>query len=305
MLKTEEGQKASYLNNLVDYREGLQQFAEDNLAKPISIENVNSLDKAVVWGTNALANQLPTLAMAFTGQAAIPLFFATGYGSKMSDFELGARKAKKELPLLQAALESEKDPEKRKEIQKNIDYNSRYLNVSDGIKLLTATAHGGAEAIFEGLTTLKLVGDLQNIGNNILKAGGSKKAVYNAFKAAPMSIGLESLGESATQITQNVADILIFGDDKSILENVPEAAAQGALFGSGFAIPNLGTAINAGIQSTISTRSDNAEIKNKLKEINDLTFELQSNGQLAPEDKKEIQKNIQQKKLMSLLKQQI
>ena len=53
---------------------------------------------------------------------------------------------------------------------------------------------------------------LQNIGNNILKAGGSKKAVYNAFKAAPMSIGLESLGESATQITQNVADILIFGD---------------------------------------------------------------------------------------------
>lgn len=295
MLKTEEGQKASYLNNLVDYREGLQQFAEENLAKPISIENVNSLDKAVVWGTNALANQLPTLAMAFTGQAAIPLFFATGYGSKMSDFELGARKAKKELPLLQAALESEKDPKKRKEIQKNIDYNSRYLNVSDGIKLLTATAHGGAEAIFEGLTTLKLVGDLQNIGNNILKAGGSKKAVYNAFKAAPMSIGLESLGESATQITQNVADILIFGDDKSILENVPEAAAQGALFGSGFAIPNLGTAINAGIQSTISTRSDNAEIKNKLKEINDLTFELQSNGQLAPEDKKEIQKNIQQK----------
>ena len=56
---------------------------------------------------------------------------------------------------------------------------------------------------------------------------------------------------------------------------MPEAAAQGALFGSGFAIPNLGTAINAGIQSTISTRSDNAEIKNKLKEINDLTFELQ------------------------------
>ena len=295
MLKTEEGQKASYLNDLIDYREGLQQFAEENLAKPIKIESVNSLDKAFVWGTHALANQLPTLAMAFTGQAALPLFFATGYGSKMSDFELGERKAKKELPLLEEALETETNPEKRKEIQKNIDYHSRYLNVSDGIKALTSLAHGGAEAFWEGLTTLKLVGDLQNIGNNILKAGGSRKAIYNAFKAAPMSIGLESLGESATQITQNVADILIFGDDKSILENVPEAAAQGALFGSGFAIPNLGTAINAGIQSTISTRSDNAKIKKKLKEINDLTFELQSNGQLAPEDKKELQKNIQQK----------
>jgi len=295
MLKTEEGQKASYLNDLIDYREGLQQFAEENLAKPIRIESVNSLDKAFVWGTHALANQLPTLAMAFTGQAALPLFFATGYGSKMSDFELGERKAKKELPLLEKALETETNPEKRKEIQKNIDYHSRYLNVSDGIKALTSLAHGGAEAFWEGLTTLKLVGDLQNIGNNILKAGGSRKAIYNAFKAAPMSIGLESLGESATQITQNVADILIFGDDKSILENVPEAAAQGALFGSGFAIPNLGTAINAGIQSTISTRSDNAKIKKKLKEINDLTFELQSNGQLAPEDKKELQKNIQQK----------
>ena len=295
MLKTEEGQKASYLNELVDYREGLQQFAEENLAKPISIENVNSLDKAFVWGTQALANQLPTLAMAFTGQAALPLFFATGYGSKMSDFELGKRKAIKKLPSLEADLKTETNPEKRKEIQKNIDYHSRYLNVSDGIKVLTSLAHGGAEAIFEGLTTLKLVGDLQNIGNNILKAGGSRKAIYNAFKAAPMSIGLESLGESATQISQNAADILIFRDDKSLLENVSEAAAQGALFGSGFAIPNLGTAINAGIQSTISTRSDNAEIKKKLKEINDLTFELQSNGQLAPEDKKELQKNIQQK----------
>ena len=295
MLKTEEGKKISYLNELVDYREGLQQFSEENLAKPISIENVDSLDKAFYWGVYSTANQLPTLAMAFTGQAAIPLFFATGYGSKMSDFELGARKAKKELPLLEAALELEQDPEKRKEIQKNIDYSSRYLNVSDGIKLLTSTAHGFAESFFEGLTTLKLVRDLQNIGANILKASGSRKAIYNAFKAAPMSIGLESLGESATQITQNAADILIFKDDKSLLENVPEAAAQGALFGSGFAIPNLGTAINAGIQSTISTRSDKAEIKNKLKEINDLTFELQSNDQLTSENKKELQKNIQQK----------
>ena len=295
MLKTEEGQKASYLNNLVDYREGLQQFAEENLAKPISIENVNSLDKAVVWGTNALANQLPTLAMAFTGQAAIPLFFATGYGSKMSDFELGARKAKKELPSLEADLKLEQDPEKRKKIQKDIDYYSRYVNVSDVIKLLTATAHGGAEAFFEGLTTLKLVGDLQNIGNNILKAGGTRKAIYNAFKAAPMSIGLESLGETSTQISQNAADILIFKDDKSLFENVSEAAAQGALFGSGFAIPNLGAAINAGIQSTISTRGDNTLIKKQLKEINDLTFELQSNNQLTSENKKELQKNIQQK----------
>jgi len=295
MLKTEEGQKISYSNDLIDFREGLQQFAEENLAKPISIENVNSLDKAFVWGTQALANQLPTLAMAFTGQAAIPLFFATGYGSKMSDFELGERKAKKELPLLDAALKLEKDPERRKEIQKNIDYYSRYLNVSDAIKVITSAAHGGAEAIFEGLTTLKLVRDLQNIGTNILKAGGSRKAVYNAFRAAPMSIGLESLGETATQISQNAADILIFKDDKSLLENVSEAAAQGALFGSGFAVPNLGAAINAGIQSTISTKNDNAKIKKTLKEINDLTFELESNNKLTSENKKELQKNIQQK----------
>ena len=40
----------------------------------------------VSWGANTTVQAIPSLSMAFTGAAAMPLFFLSGYGSSAAEF---------------------------------------------------------------------------------------------------------------------------------------------------------------------------------------------------------------------------
>ena len=71
--------------------EELQEVANTKLPKPIPVSSIRNFDDMTNWGMDAVVNFVPSGVMAFSGPAAMPLFFASGYGSRMSEFELEKR----------------------------------------------------------------------------------------------------------------------------------------------------------------------------------------------------------------------
>lgn len=61
--------------------------------KAVNIDEIKSFDDFANWITTAGVNNVPSIAMAFTGQAAMPLFFASGYGGKATQLSMEANAA--------------------------------------------------------------------------------------------------------------------------------------------------------------------------------------------------------------------
>lgn len=291
IMTAEGGKYRSFTKDLIDIREALGKEKAEKLAKPIAVGDVSTPSDFFNWSADALINFLPSGAMALSGGAAVPLFFASGYGGKMADFALTEKAAEKDLPGLYEALDSAKGTPEEAVIQKQIDTYEKALNTGDLTKFAAATLYGGAEAVFEKLTTLKLVDDLKS-ASVVFEKEGFKNGIKQALKEYPIAPALESAGEGATQITQNVVDIAILDADKSVMEGVDEGMAQGFLIGNGFKTIEVGTIAKAAVMDAISTNQEKAEIKTLLSEINALELSLEN---LPENEKPAINETIQQK----------
>ncbi len=291
IMTSEGGKYRSFTKDLIDIREALGKEKAEGLAKPIAVGDISNPADFFNWGVDAFINFAPSGVMALSGGAAVPLFFASGYGGKMADFALTEKAAERDLPGLYEALDRAKGTPEETVIQKQIDAYEKALNTGDLTKFAAATLYGGAEAVFEKLTTLKLVDDFKS-ASVVFEKEGFKNGIKQALKEYPISPTLESAGEGATQITQNVVDIAILDADKSVMEGVDESMAQGFLIGNGFKTIEVGTIAKAAVMDAISTNQEKAEIKTLLSEINALELSLEN---LPENEKPAINETIQQK----------
>ena len=268
ILTAKEGEKSSLRNNLAEYREELQVISDTKLPKPIPVSSISNVSDFLNWGTDGLVNFVPSGIMAFSGPAAMPLFFASGYGGRMSEFELEERKAEKSIPLLEKQLSETTDPTEIAKIQEEINRQNEVLTTTDLSKLLVSTIYGTSEVVTEKLTTLRLVDDLKS-ANTVFQTDGFGKALVQKIKEIPTGPALEGGGEGVNALVGNFADIYIVGADKSLFDGVDEAAAQGALIGTGFKVSETGMLGKAAALDVISDRSE----KKKLEDIrNDITL---------------------------------
>ena len=124
-------------------------------------------------------------------------------------------------------------------------------------KMFISAGHGLAEYAGERLTTFKLVDNmisprgLPRIGSDeVIKAlapTGRKYLQKNFLSAVPLAFGAEGLGESATQVMQNVLD------KRPIMEGVPTAFFGGMIMGGGMGIAS--TLHGAAIASTVDSKT--------------------------------------------------
>ena len=300
MLKSEEGKKKSFTNNLAGYREELQEVANTKLPKPIPVSSIRNFDDMTNWGMDAVVNFVPSGVMAFSGPAAMPLFFASGYGSRMSEFELEKRQAERSIPKLEEELANTQDPNEISRIQDEIDKQNQVLSISDLNKFLVAGIYGTAEVVTEKLTTLRLVDDLKN-ANTVFQTKGFGKALVEKIKEYPTAPLLEGGGEGVNAVVGNWADITILGQDKSYLEGVDEAMAQGALIGTGFKVAETGMLGKAAMLDVISDNNDKKVLKTLVDEVNQLTTDL--NKTEGPTERGEILRTIRNKVKNTILEQ--
>jgi len=318
MLKSQEGKDASVSKDLLKYREELGRIAEQDLGKAIAVENIDSPAEALRWGSDALINFTTSGMIAFSGPAAMPLFFASGYGGRLSQFELATRKAEEVIPELEAKLKETKDPQLRKLITDEIEFHNKALSTTDMQKFATSTLYGGYEFGTEWLTTLQLVKGLKGLNGSkaletFYKNAGKEtfgKALVTTLKDAnvlktigtgPLSGVIEGGGETANTMLGNITDIVINDADIGVFDGGLESFAQGKLIGNGFALARGGQITRAFLLDGISNKYQQIENNKMLADIKELTQTLNTTND--PKVRAELHKTIRKKIKESNLQQ--
>lgn len=287
----EEGEEAfqsEVTKSLIQKRQKIEKERQEKLPKPIALENINSLDGLGTYIADAWVNFVPSAAALATGPGAIYAFGAMGAGGRLSQYALEEAEAKEYIPELQKALEIEKDPVKIEQIEKDINRYNDILTTSNLTKLATAGIYAGSEILFEKLSTIPMANELAKaakLANPIDKIG---KEIGKKLLLSPIK---ESAAEGATQITQNFADIALNNSDINLLDNVGEAAVQGAIIGNGFAVAQSAAMGRAKMMHTIASKEEKQNIQNGLSQIDGLAKEL-DNPEITKERKDEIKDEI-------------
>ena len=87
------------LNQLIEDQTGLVSLKEDlnkesaGFQRSIMVDEIRSVDEAGMWMASSAVNLIPSLAMAATGPAAMPLFFASSAGGKGMELALQQKEA--------------------------------------------------------------------------------------------------------------------------------------------------------------------------------------------------------------------
>ena len=240
--------------------------------RDIEISDIKSLNDIGRWGSGAITNMIPSVSMAFTGPAALPLFFVTGFGDKGLEMSVNEADAITRIANNKKILEENTNisDEERLNIENQITQDNKIANLTDLQKLSSQVLYGLAEVVFERLGTIRL---LKNLTKSLkgLPAENWKQGVKifakETYKAAPV----EGFTELATTLAQNTVDIHVLEEDKNYFEGALETFAQGALMGAFFGSASGVRGIIEASLSEVSNKKDKAEINSAIDKIEKLT----------------------------------
>ena len=262
--------------------------------KSIEVDNIKNLDDAGRWVASSTTNLIPSLAMATTGSAALPLFFLSGSGGSGLDLAVRKKDAAERIISNRSRLESGEvtDSFEINAIEQEIAEDTKTLGISTLRGVTNQALAGIAEVAFERIGTIAI---LKGIKKGI--KGLPKETIKEGFKFAgkefAKGVGREGLSEGATTLVQNWGDIYILDEDKNFFESLTdkkltegfvESIAQGALMGGGLGSVNGFKAVSQGIASEAATKEETRNNKELLDKLRKLTGrpEIQSPDDIKP-----------------------
>ncbi|MGS4345102.1 hypothetical protein ACKUSY_05720 [Myroides odoratus] len=222
----------------------------EGIAKPISVENINTLGDFGQWFSNtALASQIPIYAAVATGIGGIGALGVSATGTKWE------------------------------EMQGEIDKGEGDYNYFQ--KTLVPLGYGGSETISAYVDRLVLMNSAKVIRaatapERKMIAEGMWKGILNTSKEVGKNAVFEGADEAATEIMQNLMDIYAL-DKKNVgvFDNVLDASAAG--FAMGAIIPFSASVVSKAIKPfSLDSRIDqaNREILKLEKALDDSSLSL-------------------------------
>ena len=130
----------------------------ESYQRDLQIKDIKSMKDFGRWGAGILTQMPSSMAMAVTGEAALPLFFLSGYGSKQ--YEIASSQEAALSRLQYNADQIEKGlvaPENMSDVQKQIASDKKTLNISEAAKLTSKVLAGTAEVLLEKYGTLGII----------------------------------------------------------------------------------------------------------------------------------------------------
>ncbi len=229
-------------------------FEDIDLSKPSSLVN---------WAGNTAVQAIPSLTMAFTGPAAMPLFFASGYGSKATELATQEYAAADRMITNKKLLDSGTlTPEETTSIEAQMDADAKITNMPLWKEMTVSAIAGGAEVIFEKLGTVAILKGVNNAVNPLRP---------QIAKAVAKSANQEGLTEAATEITNNFASIYILGEDKNIMDGALESYAGGALIGAPLQLKQSLPAVYKNLAHQYMTSAEIQAYNGKVEKIKELS----------------------------------
>jgi len=275
---TYKGTKSLLKEALLDPIYSEQKAASKELEsyqRDLQIKDIKSMKDLGRWGAGVLTQMPSSMAMAVTGEVALPLFFLSGYGSKQYEIANSQEAALSRLQYnadqIDKGLVAAED---MAGVQKQVASDKKTLNISEGAKLTSQLLAGTAEVLLEKYGTLGIIKQTDNILRSI-PPQEIKRQLKVIGKEMGKSAGVEAWTEGLTQFANNVGDIYLLGQDKNFFDGVPDAMAGGAFMGPGFAaMGGAGTVSNNITKAVVSELTSKEEFKarnRKLDEIKKLT----------------------------------
>ena len=215
------------------------------------------------WAGNTAVQAIPSLTMAFTGPAAMPLFFASGYGSTMVDMANQEYQALDRIEKNMKLLKQEGiSTEEMARLNEAIDKDAKIVNIPAWREMSTGAIAGLAEVAFERLGTMAIL-------KGVNRATGikNKEIVKSILKSA----NREGLTEGATELTNNFAKINILDEDINLFDNVSEAYFGGALIGGPLELKFAAPAVYANLAHNAMSAEEVRKYNNKIESLRKLT----------------------------------
>ena len=229
-------------------------FEDIDLSKPSTLIN---------WAGNTAVQAIPSLTMAFTGPAAMPLFFASGYGSKAAELatqEYAA--ADRMLANKKLLVSGTLTDEERLSIEAQMDADAEIVNMPLWKEMSVSAISGAAEVVFERLGTMAILKGVNKAVNPLRP---------QIAKAVAKSANQEGLTEAATEITNNFASIYILGEDKNIMDGALESYAGGALIGAPLQLKQSLPAVYKNLAHQYMTNAEIEAYRSKIEKIKELS----------------------------------
>ena len=229
-------------------------FEDIDLSKPSTLIN---------WAGNTAVQAIPSLTMAFTGPAAMPLFFASGYGSKAAELatqEYAA--ADRMLANKKLLVSGTLTAEEVLSVEAQMDADAEIVNMPLWKEMSVSAISGAAEVVFERLGTMAILKGVNKAVNPLRP---------QIAKAVVKSANQEGLTEAATEITNNFASIYILGEDKNIMDGALESYAGGALIGAPLQLKQSLPAVYKNLAHQYMTNAEIQAYQGKIEKIKELS----------------------------------
>ena len=180
---------------------------------------------SLAWAGQALAESLPSiipmtgLAIPGVGMAGtlVPFFFM-GAGGDMELQQLRRKQAAESLPSLKTALLNTTDVGEKSKLIRQIEEAERLAGLSNTQIVAGSLAKGTTEVVAEAFGSLRVIRAGRHITRHLTKGGirGKIAASYLVGRG----VGIEMAEETITQISNNLVDLKLYGDDRHLLDGL-------------------------------------------------------------------------------------
>ena len=268
--------KNTSLSDAIEENYGLVSLGRDmqkeseNFQRAIAVDEITSVKDAGRWVAGSTVNLVPSLAMAFTGPAAMPLFFLSGAGGKGIEMAVSQKDASDRMIKNKQFLADNPDVIMDRAMYEEMEADAKTLDIPGWQSVSISALYGIGEVVSERLGTMILAKNLKN-GIKMLPPTTVKEGFQFAGKQLGEGIFIEGGSEFGNTVFQNFGDIVILGEDKNIFEGGLESFAQGALMGGAMNSVNLSKGLRQGYVSVLASRAESSELKSILARIQKIT----------------------------------
>ena len=204
-------------------------------------------------------------------------------GGYIRETDLALADAEENIINLQEQLANVEGTVDRNNILAQIQEQEELLDLSSMQKAFNAAAYGTIAMYAERLGSLGFLADFSKYSKNIgydelLRISGGKERLaktissnLGAVKAVTAGVAIEEIEETATQVGQNLMDITVGQQDKSLIEGLdPDFFLNVAISSFAMTGPSLGSNVYNSLASEFRTSKDikqNAELTEELLNI--------------------------------------
>ena len=266
------------ISTLVEKQTGLVSLGRDmqkemeNFQRAIAVDEINSVKDAGRWVAGSIPNLLPSLGMAMTGPAAMPLFFLSGAGGKGMEMAIKQKEASERMVNNNKLLKENPnmDPLERASIETQMNKDADILKIEDWKILSNQALAGVAEVAFERIGTMRLLKGLKD-GVKMLPPQTVKEGFEFVGKQLEKGFRVEGGSEFGTTVFQNIGDVYFLNEDKNVFEGGLESFSQGALMGGGIAAVTAFKGVKQAVISELANKAEVDELFNITSKLRKLT----------------------------------